>query len=88
MLHLSHERFCLVILACHDVADTQVGQHNGSHFQQVFQVTLHQRLIEAYCLLETPVCSITIQDVNCAVSVCTARHLRRINAAFDALGFN
>lgn len=39
--HLAHQGFCLVILAGHDVAHAQVGQHYGRHTQQLIQLALY-----------------------------------------------
>lgn len=53
--HLAHQGFCLVVLAGHDVAHTQVGQHNGRHSQQLIQFALYQGLIELCCLLKSAI---------------------------------
>lgn len=63
MLHLTHQCLCLIILAGHDVADTEICQDNSRHIQQVLKVALHQGLIEANGLLESPICSIKATDL-------------------------
>jgi hypothetical protein len=33
LLDLAHQLLCLLILGGHDVADAQIGQHNGAHIE-------------------------------------------------------
>mmetsp|Transcript_13709 Transcript_13709/g.29453 ORF Transcript_13709/g.29453 Transcript_13709/m.29453 type:complete len:269 (-) Transcript_13709:1246-2052(-) len=51
LLHLAHQLLCLLILAGHDVGDTEVGQNDGGDIQQLVLVLLDDWLIVLDCLL-------------------------------------
>ena len=46
LLNLPHQLLCLLVLAGHDVAHTQVGQHNGGHVEDGVKVLLDNGLIK------------------------------------------
>ena len=46
LFNFAHKLLRLLVLAGHDVADTQVGQHYGRHLQDRVEVLLHDGLVE------------------------------------------
>ena len=51
LFYLPHQFFRLFVGTCHDVGDTQIGQHNRTHAQYIIVVLLYHRLVESYCFL-------------------------------------
>ena len=52
LLDLPHELLGLLVLAGHDVAHAEVGEHDGGHVQDRVEVLLDDGLVEAGGLLE------------------------------------
>ena len=52
LFDLPHQLLRLLVLGGHDVRDTQVGQDDATDLENVFEVVLHQGLVEAGRLLE------------------------------------
>ena len=52
LLNLPHQLLGLLVLAGHDVADTQVGQHDGGHVEDRVKVLLDDGFIETGGFLE------------------------------------
>ena len=52
LLNLPHQLLCLLVLTRHNVADAEIGQHNGRHVENGVKVLLDNRLVEAGGLLE------------------------------------